>query len=74
MDMIKISDHKDTATLTIPQSMLGLQVLCWLDGRYIPEARELDKALRNDDRDTAREILNRTGYEIDFYEVEDDEQ
>lgn len=74
MEMIKIRHHNDPVTLTIPQYMLGLHVVCWLDGKHRPEALELDQALHRDDHDTAREILNRSGYEIEFYEIEDDEQ
>lgn len=74
MEMIRITNKRDSITLTIPQYMLGLQVLCFLDGKYRPEALDLDQALNRDDRDTAREILNRRGYEIDFFEVEDNEQ
>lgn len=74
MEMIKITHHNDPAALTIPQYMLGLHVTCWLAEQYKPEAEKLTQALNRDDRDSAREILNRHGYEIDFYEIEDDEQ
>lgn len=68
MDMIKIMNTRNHITMTMPQGMFWESYGCWLDGKAKLDAKEIAKALCDDDRERARELLDKYDCVIEFYE------
>ena len=72
MDMIKITNERNQITMTMPQYLFWETYGCWLDGKAKRDAMEIAKALCDDDRDRARELLGAWDCVIEFYNLEED--
>ena len=68
MDMMKITNERNQITMTMPQYLFWETYGCWLDGKAKRDAMEIAKALCDDDRERARELLDKYDCVIEFYE------
>lgn len=73
MDMMKITNERNQITMTMPQYLFWETYGCWLDGKAKLDAKEIAKALCDDDRERARELLGEWDCVIEFYDLEEDE-
>ena len=73
MEMMKITNERNHITMTMPQYSFWETYGCWLDGKAKRDAMEIAKALCDDDRDRARELLDKYDCIIEFYDLEEDE-
>ena len=73
MDMMKITNERNHITLTMPQYSFWETYGCWLDGKAKLDAKEIAKALCDDDRERARELLDKYDCVIEFYEDENND-
>lgn len=73
MDMMKITNERNSITMTMPQYLFWETYGCWLDGKAKLAAKEIAKALCDDDRDRARELLGAWDCVVEFYDLEEDE-
>lgn len=74
MEMMTITNERNGITMTMPQNTFWLSYGCWLDGQAKLDAKEIDKALCDDDKERARELLDVYGCVIDFFDDYDWEQ
>ena len=68
MEMVKITNERNHITMTMPQYLFWETYGCWLDGKAKLDAKEIAKALCDDDRERARELLDKYDCVIEFYE------
>ena len=73
MEMMKITNERNHITMTMPQYLFWETYGCYLDGKAKLDAKEIAKALCDDDRDRARELLSNYDCVIEFYEEENND-
>lgn len=74
MDMMKITNERNQITMTMPQYLFWETYGCWLDGKAKRAAMEIAKALCDDDKERARELLGEWDCVIEFYEEENNDR
>ena len=67
MEMMKITNERNHITMTMPQYLFWETYGCWLDGQTKLDAKEIAKALCEDDRERARELLDKYDCVVEFY-------
>lgn len=72
MEMMTITNERNSITMTMPQHLFWETYGCWLDGKARLAAKEIAKALCDDDKELARELLDKYDCVIEFYDLEDE--
>lgn len=70
--MMTIKNERNRLTLTMPQYLFWISCGCYLDGEARLDAKEIDAALCADDRERARELLDKYDCVIEFHDIEED--